>query len=181
MEMYKLLALADDTDKSFDGLFSGTGHIVGIVLIITGLLLIYIAVKVAKGYSFIPTLGSETVVKEDNYVDGTAKAVEKIVTAMPDLNGGADREFVEWKIVYTVNGEEYLQVIPDDGYHEGDSIKIKYDPAKPATYYIAEEEDGASESEDTSDEGSKSKMTGFILGILGVLVILGGVALYLNS
>ena len=80
MEMYKLLALADDTDKSFDGLFSGAGHIVGIVLAVTGLLLLYIAFKVAQGYSFIPTLGSETVIKEDNYVEGTAKAVEKIVS-----------------------------------------------------------------------------------------------------
>ena len=45
MEMYKLLALADDTDKSFDGLFSGAGHIVGIVLAVTGLLLLYIALS----------------------------------------------------------------------------------------------------------------------------------------
>ena len=127
MEMYKLLALADDTDKSFDGLFSGAGHIVGIVLAVTGLLLLYIAFKVSQGYSFIPTLGSETVIKEDNYVEGTAKAVEKIVTKMPDPNGGEDREFVEWKIVYTANGEEYSQEIPDDGYSEGDNIKIKYE------------------------------------------------------
>ncbi|SEK37574.1 DUF3592 domain-containing protein [Ruminococcus albus] len=180
MEMYKLLALADDTDKSFDGLFSGTGHIVGIVLIVTGLLLLYIAFKVAKGYSFMPTLGSETVIKEDNYVEGTAKAVEKIVTRMPDPNGGEDREFVEWKIVYTAGGEEYSQDIPDDGYSEGEKIKIKYDPAKPSAYYIAEEKEDTDESEDTSDEG-KSKMTGLILGVLGVLVILGGVALYFNS
>ncbi|WP_024858260.1 DUF3592 domain-containing protein [Ruminococcus albus] len=180
MEMYKLLALADDTDKSFDGLFSGAGHIVGIVLAVTGLLLLYIAFKVAQGYSFIPTLGSETVIKEDNYVEGTAKAVEKIVTKMPDPNGGEDREFVEWKIVYTANGEEYSQEIPDDGYSEGDNIKIKYDPAKPSAYYIAEEKEETDESEDTTDEG-KGKMTGLILGVLGVLVILGGVALYLNS
>ena len=44
----------------------------------------------------------------------------------------------------------------------------------------SEEKEDTDESEDTSDDG-KSKMTGLILGVLGVLVILGGVALYFNS
>lgn len=177
MDMIKLLMLADDTDNSFDGLFSGAGHIVGIVLMVTGLLLLYIAFKAARGYSFVPTLGSETVIEKDNYVEGTAKVVEKSVTAMPDLNGGADREFIEWKIVYTVNGEEYTQVIPDDGYSEGDSIKIKYDPDKPSDYYLDDGEADDTPEDDTTDD-SKSRMIGVILAVLGILVIVGGIALY---
>ncbi len=177
MDITKLLIMADDTDKSFDGLFSGAGHIVGIVLMVTGLLLLYIAFKVTKGYSFMPTFGTETIIEEDTYVEGTARTVEKSVTAIPDPNGGADKEFVEWKIVYTVNGEEYAQQIPDDGYSEGDDIKIKYDPKKPSDYYL-DDGDAPDEPDDSASDDGKSKTAGIILAVLGVLVMLGGAALF---
>ena len=78
MEITKLLSLAADEEKNaFDGLFSGAGGIVGIVLIVTGVLIIYIGIKVMKGYSFMPTLGVETVIEEDTYVEGTATLVSQ--------------------------------------------------------------------------------------------------------
>lgn len=178
MEITKLLSLAADEEKNaFDGLFSGAGGIVGIVLIVTGVLIIYIGIKVMKGYSFMPTLGVETVIEEDTYVEGTATLVSQQKTTLPDFNGTGEREFTEWTISYTVGGEEYTQTIPDDGYSKGDTIKIKYDPKKPDEYYLAEEaEEEAAEEADNTDE-RKSRNSGAILIVLGVIVIVGGAAL----
>ena len=178
MEITKLLSLAADEEKNaFDGLFSGAGGIVGIVLIVTGVLIIYIGIKVMKGYSFMPTLGFETVIEEDTYVEGTATLVSQQKTTLPDFNGTGEREFTEWTISYTVGGEEYTQTIPDDGYSKGDTIKIKYDPKKPDEYYLAEEaEEEAAEEADNTDE-RKSRNSGAILIVLGVIVIVGGAAL----
>ncbi|MBE6874968.1 MAG: hypothetical protein E7493_13845 [Ruminococcus albus] len=178
MEITKLLSLAADEEKNaFDGLFSGAGGIVGIVLIVTGVLIIYIGIKVMKGYSFMPTLGVETVIEEDTYVEGTATLVSQQKTILPDFNGTGEREFTEWTISYTVGGEEYTQTIPDDGYSKGDTIKIKYDPQKPDEYYLAEEaEEEAAEEADNTDE-RKSRNSGAILIVLGVIVIVGGAAL----
>ena len=178
MEITKLLSLAADEEKNaFDGLFSGAGGIVGIVLIVTGVLIIYIGIKVMKGYSFMPTLGVETVIEEDTYVEGTATLVSHQKTTLPDFNGTGEREFTEWTISYTVGGEEYTQTIPDDGYSKGDTIKIKYDPKKPDEYYLAEEADEeAAEEADNTDE-RKSRNSGAILIVLGVIVIVGGAAL----
>lgn len=178
MEITKLLSLAADEEKNaFDGLFSGAGGIVGIVLIVTGVLIIYIGIKVMKGYSFMPTLGVETVIEEDTYVEGTATLVSQQKTTLPDFNGTGEREFTEWTISYTVGGEEYTQTIPDDGYSKGDTIKIKYDPKKPDEYYLAEDaEEEAAEEADNTDE-RKSRNSGAILIVLGVIVIVGGAAL----
>ncbi|MBQ8967017.1 DUF3592 domain-containing protein [Ruminococcus sp.] len=182
MDMTKLLLMAEEEKNPFDGLFSGAGRVVGIILIVTGVLLIYLAVKVAKGYSFMPTLGTETVIEEDNYVECEAKVLQKKKTTMPDLNGGEDREFVEWKIGYTVDGEKFTQMIPDDGYEKGDMLKIKYNPDKPSEYYLVDENadnEAPDEEEDTSADTNKSRNTGAIIAVLGVLVIIGGIALVL--
>ncbi|WP_295156012.1 DUF3592 domain-containing protein [uncultured Ruminococcus sp.] len=183
MDIFNLILLAEEEEKNvFDGMFSGARGVMGVVLAITGVLIIYIAIKVAKGYSFVPTFGGETIIEEDKHVDGKAKAVRRQTTTLPDFGGGGEREFVEWEIMYTVDGKEYTQVIPDDGYSEGDELDIRYDPRKPENFYLAGED-----NEDTDDDGSateennrkKSRNTGLILGILGVLVIIGGVALLL--
>ena len=68
-------------------------------------------------------------------------------------------------------------MIPDDGYSEGDSIKIKYDPDKPSDYYLDDGETDDTPEDDTPDD-SKSRMIGVILAVLGILVIVGGIALY---
>ena len=146
------------------------------------MLIISIAIKVAKGYSFVPTLGSETVIEEDKHVDGKAKAVRRQTTTLPDFGGGGEREFVEWEIVYTVDGKDYTQVIPDDGYSEGDMLDIRYDPNNPEKYYLAGDESGDTDDDEAADgenNRKKSRNTGLILGILGILVIIGGVALLL--
>ena len=181
MDITKIL-FAEDSSSAFDGLFSGAGGVVGIVLVVTGLLIIYIAVKVAKGYSFLPTLGTETVIEEDNYVEGEAKVLQRKKSTIPDFNGGGEREFVEWKIGYTVNGEKFTQMIPDDGYEKGDMLKIKYEPDKPSEFYLVDEnapEQTEAPTETDKADTTKSRNTGLILGVLGVLVIIGGVALIL--
>lgn len=182
MDMLKLMLLAaeEDTDSSFDGLFSGARGVMGIVLMVTGLLIIYIAVKVFKGYRFLPMAGERTVVEEDNYVETEAKALQKKKSTLPDFNGGEDREFVEWKIGYTVDGEKYTQLIPDDGYEKGDMLKIKYNPDKPEEFYLVdgeqtEEREDTEEAADPSENSSRT--TGLVLTVLGVLVIIGGAAL----
>ena len=181
MEITKLLSLAADEEKNaFDGLFSGAGGVFGIVLIVTGLLIIYIGIKVMRGYSFMPTLGTETVIEEDTYVEGTALLVSQQKTTLPDFNGTGEREFTEWTISYTVGGEEYTQTIPDDGYSKGDTIKIKYDPKKPSDFYLVTDDGPSKEGGyDDSDDTANSRRNGFIFGLLGVIVMLGGIALAL--
>ena len=183
MSFWDIMLLAEEEeDSAFDGLFSGAGNVVGVVLVITGVLLIYIAVKAAKGYSFMPTLGSETIIEEDNYVECKAKAVSRQTTTMPDINGEGEREFVEWEIAYTVDGKEYRQVIPDDGYSDGDTLDIKYDPDKPDSFYLADDDNAETEEDSATDETDrkKSRTIGIILGVLGILVIIGGAALILQ-
>lgn len=171
-----LLAAGEDTDSTFDGLFSGARGVMGIVLMVTGVLIIYIAVKVFKGYRFLSAAGEGSIVAEDTYVETEARAVEKEISAMPDLNGGEDREFVQWRIVYTVDGEDHTQLIPDDGYEEGSLLKIKYDPKKPDNFYLVDED--REEEEISSDPAENtSRTTGSVLVVLGILVILGGAAL----
>lgn len=180
MELFRyiLLAADEDVDSSFNGMFSGARGVMGIVMMVTGVLIIYIAVKVFKGYRFLPAAGDGTIVEEDKYVEAEAKVIEKTVTAMPDLSGGEDREFIEWKIVYTVDGEEYAQHIPDDGYEQGDTLKIKYDPHKPDGFYLMDEEESNADDSDSFDPNEqKSRTTGLVLTVLGVLVIMGGAAL----
>lgn len=182
MDMLKYVLLAaDETDSSFDGLFIGAKGVMGIILIVTGLLLIYFAVKVFKGYRFLPAAGERTIIEEDNYVEIEAKVLQKKKSTMPDFNGGEDREFVEWKIGYTVEGEKYTHLIPDDGYKKGDFLKIKYNPDKPDEFYLVDEEkeqEGESAELDAPSKDS-SHTTGLVLAVLGVLIIIGGVALNL--
>ena len=178
MILSKLMLLSED--GSFDGMFRGARSVMGIILMVTGVLLIYIAVKVAKGYSFVPTLGHETIIAEDKYVEGEAEVLEKEVSKMPGLNDGEDREFIECKIKYTVDGEEYTHMIPDDDHSKGDMLKIKYDPKKPDAFYLVGEEEEETEAPDETDDADKSKsmIIGVILIVLGLLVIAGGAALF---
>ena len=180
MDIYKLMLLAEEEENNpMDGMFSGAQHIVGIVLIITGLLIIYIAVKIAKGYRFLPAAGSETIIEEDNYVEGEAKAVSKQTTTLPDYGSGA-KELTEWEISYTVNDEEFTQVMPDDGYETGDTITRKYDPTNASDCYLVTDDAPSKEGGyDDSDDTANSRRNGFIFGLLGVIVMLGGIALAL--
>lgn len=181
MDILKLMLLAEDEGSNpMDGMFSGAQKGVGIVLIVTGLLIIYFAVKVAKGYRFLPTAGGETVVEEDNYTAGEAKVLKKQTTILPDFGGGGEKELTEWEIGYTVGGREYTQTIPDDDYTEGDTIKIKYDPKKPEDFYLTADEETSSEPEDDgSDDTAKSRSMGILFAALGIMVLIGGVALTL--
>lgn len=180
MDIYKLMLLAEEGPNPMDGMFSGIHKPAGIILIITGVLIIYIAVKVAMGYRFLPAAGGETIIEEDTYVETEAKALQKKKSTLPDYGGGGEKELIEWKIGYTVNDEKFTQIIPDDGYEKGDIIKIKYDPKKPDEFYLVTDEEPSSESEENnSSDTAKSRNIGLIFGALGVLVIIGGIALVL--
>ena len=97
---------------------------------------------------------------------------------MPDLGGGEEKDYVEWKIAYTVDGEEYTQMIPDDGQKEDEEISIKYDPKNPSAFYLADDDETEPDEYETDPaDTSKSRNIGIILGILGILVIVGGAAL----
>ena len=180
MDIFRLMLLAaeEEEDNAFDGLFSGAAGAVGIVLMVTGLLLIYFGIKVIKGYRFLPT-GDGAVIQEDNYIEAEAKLTEQKKIVMPDFGGGSDREFIEWEMVYTVDGREYTQTIPDDGYEKDGVLKIKYDPADPSAFYLADEGQDASDEDgdDTDLRKETVSMAGIVIIVLGVLVIIGGAAL----
>ena len=96
----------------------------GIILLLTGVGLIYFGIKALQGYRFFPEQ-EYNIPEEDHYEPTQAKALQKIKTTMPDFNGGEDRVFTEWKIGYTVDGEKYTQIVTDNGYEKGDMIDIK--------------------------------------------------------
>ena len=94
----------------------------GIILLLTGVGLIYFGIKALQGYRFFPEQ-EYNIPEEDHYEPTQAKALQKIKTTMPDFNGGEDRVFTEWKIGYTVDGEKYTQIVTDNGY-EHDRHKV---------------------------------------------------------
>ena len=81
----------------------------GIILLLTGIGLIYFGIKALQGYRFFPEQ-EHNIPEEDHYEPTQAKALQKVKTTMPDFNGGEDRVFTEWKIGYTVDGEKYTTI-----------------------------------------------------------------------
>ena len=86
----------------------------GIILLLTGIGLIYFGIKALQGYRFFPEQ-EHNIPEEDHYEPTQAKALQKVKTTMPDFNGGEDRVFTEWKIGYTIDGEKYTQIVTDNG------------------------------------------------------------------
>ena len=176
-----LIMLSSESETSpFDGMFSGWQGIAGIVLLVTGVLMIYIGIKVLKGYKIMPE--TETGIPlEDNYVSGQAKVLQKVKTTMPDFNGGGERTFIEWKIGYEIDGEKYKQVIPDNGYEKGEILDIMYNPDNPAEYYLADEKSQVkvekAETSQAEDEKEEKSPVGYVIIGLAVMVIVIGIIL----
>ncbi len=159
-----------------DGL--GAQGIIGMVLVCTGMGLIYFGIKIMQGYELFPKENSQNIPKEDNYVPIKAKVLQKKRQKLPALDGGEPRIFVQWKIGYEVNGEKYDQIVDDSGLKKGDFIDIKYDPEDPSRFYV----DSASEAEAQDDEEeSVPEKEGHPFGYaalgLGLIIIALGVIL----
>jgi len=173
--------LAQDSEGSaFSGVLHGWQGIIGIVMAVTGLLIIYFGIKVYRGYKFLPER-EQNIPKEDNFLPLKAKVLQRKKTKMPSFNGGEATEFVEWKIGYEVDGEKYTQMIPDDGYEKGQFLNIKYNPDDPQEYYIdsgetAQDISGAADGEQKSEEDEKNP-TGIIFAGIGLLISAVGVVL----
>ncbi len=176
--IFKLMLLAEEEDVTnpFKGSLNGVQGIIGIVLIVTGLLVIYFGVKVYLGYKFLPEK-KQNIPKEDNYLPMEAKVLQKKKTRMPSFNGGEDTELIQWKIGYEIDGEKYTQLIPDDGYSKGDFIKIKYDPDAPGEFYLDDREE--TEPEEDDEEENTKNSNGIMIVALGVMVAVAGVVLVL--
>ena len=176
----KLMTLsAENDDKGpFQGSLNSVQSIIGIVLIITGLLIVYFGIKVYKGYKFLPET-KQNIPKEDNYVPLEAKVLQKKKSTMPSFNGGEDQVLVFWKIGYQVDGEKYTQMIPDDGYQKGDMLKIKYDPADPNVYYLDEDPDVSEETQQEEPEQEEKNSSGILFSVLGVIIAVVGLVLIL--
>ena len=158
--------------KNSGGLFSGAQGIIGIVLVLAGIGMIYTAVKLMQGYELLPQ--KETIPKEDTYVPSQAKVIRMQGTEMPALNGGAPTVLKECVIEYTVDGEAFQQIIPDDDYEKEQMLDIKYNPENPKEYYL---DNGiiipeASEEEE-EEKLKKSPVTNAILILAGMIIVLG--------
>lgn len=163
--------------KSSDGF--GVQGIIGLVLVFTGLGLIYFGIKIMQGYELFPQENRQNVPKEDNYVPIKAKVLQKKKQKLPPLEkGGEPRIFVQWKIGYEVNGEKYNQIVDDDDLQKGDFIDIKYDPDDPSRFYV----DNGSAAEETDEEKAPEKEShpfgyaalgfGLLLIALGVIMVI---------
>ncbi|MDO4943925.1 MAG: hypothetical protein Q4E74_01845 [Ruminococcus sp.] len=176
--MTKLIQILAEDGES--GVFSGALHgwqgVIGIIMAVTGLLIIYFGIKVFRGYKFLPE-HEQNIPKEDNFLPVKAKVLQKKKTRMPSFNGGEATEFVEWKIGYEIDGEKYTQMIPDDGYEKGQFLDIKYNPDAPEEYYL---DNGSAafetESEEKTEENDRNSMgilfagIGLLIGVIGVML-----------
>lgn len=175
--MNGLMILAEEAE---DGLFSGALHswqgVIGIIMAVTGLLIIYFGIKVYKGYKFLPE-HEQNIPKEDNFLPIQAKVLQRKKTKMPSFNNGESTEFVEWKIGYEVGGEKYIQMIPDDGYEKGQFLDIKYNPDAPEEYYLDNGTEIVEDEEKTEEKESNSM--GILFAGIGLLIAVIGVVLAL--
>lgn len=177
--MNELMLLAEDSEGSvFAGALHGWQGVIGIVLAVTGLLIIYFGIKVVKGYKFLPER-EHNIPKEDNFVPAKAKVLQKKKTTMPAFNGGEPTVFVEWKIGYEIDGEKYTQMIPDDGYNKGDFLDIKYNPDDPAEYYLDNGTENTQDSGEQTEEESGNNSMGWLFAGIGLLIAVIGVMLAL--
>ena len=62
----------------------------GIILLLTGIGLIYFGIKALQGYRFFPEQ-EHNIPEEDHYEPTQAKALQKVKTTMPDFNGCLSR------------------------------------------------------------------------------------------
>ncbi|MGN0594528.1 MAG: hypothetical protein ACI4I6_05170 [Hominimerdicola sp.] len=170
--------------KDSSGFFSGAQGIVGIVLVLTGIAMIYIAIKVMKGYQILP-MQETCQPKEDTYLPEKAKVINKQETEIPSFNGGEVSFMTEWTIEYTVEGETYEQIIPDDNYSKGDILDVKYNPENPKEYYLDNGIIMVEKSEDEEEEEEKEKLeknpiaTAMI--IVAVLLMTVGVVMIIDK
>lgn len=176
----KLMLLAEESEANpFEGALTGRQGIIGIVLIVTGILLVYIGIKVVMGYKFLPDeeIG---VPQEDTYVPAKAKVLQKKKTTMPGFNGGEETVFVEWKIGYEADGEKYTQIIPDNGYKKGEFIDIKYNPDDPQEFYLDDEKSKAdTAAEERKEPEEKKNPMGYVFIVIALLLAAVGVMLIL--
>ena len=133
----------------------------GIILLLTGVGLIYFGIKALQGYRFFPEQ-EYNIPEEDHYEPTQAKALQKIKTTMPDFNGGEDRVFTEWKIGYTVDGEKYNPANPQEFYLDDEKSKVE----------VTEEEKEAEEKEEKTPFGYAAIAIGVLLGVFGVVMLI---------
>ena len=167
--------LAEDPTP-FDGILNGKQKPVGIVLIVAGVLLVYIAIKMLLGYKFFPDR-DQTIIDEKKYTPAKAKVIKKIVSEMPSFNGGAPGEYVEWEISYDVGGVVYTQIIPDDEYKENDEIDIMYSPDNPQEYYVDKTVEIPKKEKNEKQPVSKG---GIAMIILAVMLLSVGIVLVVS-
>ena len=131
----------------------------GIILLLTGIGLIYFGIKALQGYRFFPEQ-EHNIPEEDHYEPTQAKALQKVKTTMPDFNGGEDRVFTEWKIGYTIDGEKYTQIVTDNGYETVSYTHLTLPTSE------------AEEKEEKTPFGYAAIAIGVLLGVFGVVMLI---------
>lgn len=183
MELYSFFA-KDVSDKSgLKGTFSSWQGIVGIVLAVVGVMMIYVGIKVYKGFKI--DFGTKAnVPQEDTHVPTTAKIQNKVKTTIPDFSGNGEKEIVEWTMVYVVDGQKYKQTIPDNGYTKGQIIDIKYEPTRPEDYYLydKQQEEAKALAAENGEEEQPEERNKLGLGMVGIafLIIALGVIMMIS-
>ncbi|MBR4555486.1 MAG: hypothetical protein IKO27_07855 [Ruminococcus sp.] len=183
----------DGTAISKAGFFSEYMWIVGLVLIVVGLAVMYVGLKVGKGYKFMPEQ-TEPVVIDDELPSVNAEIIERRSTEIPDYSGDENGRIVfkEMLIRFAADGITYEEWINDPG-DFGDTVPIKYNPNNPQEFHVSEgegdfegipDENGSLDGNEDNDgvpEGNKSVMltllsVGIIVLAVGVFVLIDGLS-----
>lgn len=194
MDISRILTLLADSEDSGIVITEGgflTKHmtVFGIVLAVVGLLIIYVGVKVMKGFRFMPEM-NETQLVEDELPSTNADIIERRSTEIPDYSphGTGKTVFKEMLIRYEVDGQSFEEWLADTGEY-GDTLPIKYNPTNPQDFHVYQGDDDfmgipdengdLSGNEDDNAEGEEipenKSTTGVMMIIVGVLVAVVGV------
>lgn len=201
MDILRLISVFVDTESesgivlSEDGFFSKHMVAFGVVLAVVGLLIVYIGIKVLKGFRFMPEQ-TEAQLVEDDLPAMDAEIVDRRSTELPDYSGDSSSKIVfkEMLIRYSVDGQSFEEWIADTGEYK-DTLPIKYNPTNPQEFHVYEndesfegipDENGSlSGNEDSSAEGEeipeKKSTTGVMIVIVGVLVAIVGAIVFADG
>lgn len=198
MDILRVIAVLADTESesgivlSEGGFFSKHMTAFGVVLAVVGILIVYVGIKVLKGFRFMPEQ-NETHLVEDDLPSINAEIIERRSTEFPDYSpkGTGKTVFKEMLIRYVVDGQSFEEWIADTGEYS-DALPIKYNPTNPQEFHVYEGDDSfegipdengdLSGNEDVNTEGEEipenKSTTGVMIIIVGVLVGVVGAVIF---
>ena len=184
LQLLYLAAAAEEeegTAVSKAGFFADHITVIGIILAVVGIGVIYVGIKLLKGYSFHV---DETVVssEKDDYVPLKAQVLGQRSTKMPDLSGSGEEKLIsEIRLRYEYEDTVYTEWVLGSG-AAGDTLSIRCSPDDPKDFYIDDEpEEAPAEEKATEEEPEGNKSVGTVLIIIGIMLAVVGAGIAVDG